>query len=72
MFFARPEVDQFDVDGAIGQDDVVETLHVTANEAFGKKNGRTEAFWREGGGARTCRSKLRERPEEPSAGLVAR
>ena len=36
VFFARPEVDQFDVDGAIGQDDVVETLHVTANEAFGK------------------------------------
>ena len=36
VFFARPEVDQFDVDGAIGQDGVVETLHVTANEAFGK------------------------------------
>jgi len=32
----RPEVDQFDVDGAVGQDDVIETLHVTANEAFGK------------------------------------
>lgn len=30
----RPEVDQFDIDS--GHDDVVETLHVTANEAFGK------------------------------------
>ena len=30
----RPEVDQFSTDN--GPDDVVETLHVTANEAFGK------------------------------------